>query len=137
MISETVLDRRFEVIDSLLDTITECEAALNALLTIEQDIAVPLPVAPPTADVPSPTAHRFLQSMAEIDGEGALAKALAERIRAARKRKGWRQQDLADATGIARPNIARIESGRRIPKITTLQRIAGALDLSIESIAVT
>ncbi len=130
MISQSELNRHFDNIDGMLDVIAECERELDVMLSIEERPG-PLPVI--ASDTAAPSVERFLQSMASPKDPGALARALAVRIRKSRKAKGWRQLDLADATGIARPNIARIESGRRMPKISTLQRIAKALELSLET----
>jgi transcriptional regulator with XRE-family HTH domain len=49
-------------------------------------------------------------------------------IRALRRRRGWRQQDLADAGGMSRGVIARIEQGRAA-KVTveTLDHVAATL----------
>jgi len=59
----------------------------------------------------------------------ALAWSIGRKIRAARERKGWIQEDLANLTGMARANIARLEAGRHMPKIDTLRRVARVLDL--------
>ena len=37
-------------------------------------------------------------------------------------------------TGIARPNIARLESGRRMPKLTTLHKLGQALGIPVEEL---
>jgi transcriptional regulator with XRE-family HTH domain len=53
----------------------------------------------------------------------------ARGLRALRLRRGWRQQDLADAAGISRGAIARIEQGQanRVT-VATLERILAALE---------
>mgnify|MGYP002530743506 CR=1 FL=1 len=45
----------------------------------------------------------------------------------ARKSAGLTQEQLSELTGIARPNIARLESGKYPPNIVSLERIAKAL----------
>lgn len=70
----------------------------------------------------------------EEDSKRVIAWAIAQRIREARERQGLRQEDLAKMTGIARPNIARIEQGRHVPSLTTLNKIADALHLDISSL---
>lgn len=49
-------------------------------------------------------------------------------IRDLRRRRGWRQEDLARAAGVSRSVVARVEQGRgdRVPYVT-LARIAAAL----------
>ena len=51
---------------------------------------------------------------------------------ALRKEKGFTQEDISKATGIARPNIARIESGKNNPTLEVLTKLAGALDMELE-----
>lgn len=63
-----------------------------------------------------------------------LAWSIGQRIRAARERKGWRQEDLAQETGIARANIARLEKGHQVPKVPTLRCVAGALGLEADAL---
>ena len=52
-----------------------------------------------------------------------------ERIRAARKKKGWTQSSLADRLGVTHVSIVQWENGTRNPKQDTLVRIADALDI--------
>jgi len=51
---------------------------------------------------------------------------------ALRKNLGYTQEDISRATGIARPNIARIESGKYTPTLEVLTKLAGALDMDLE-----
>lgn len=53
-----------------------------------------------------------------------------ENVRAARKAKGWTQEDLAHKSGLAVVQISRIERGVREVRITTLLRLLKALDAS-------
>jgi len=56
-----------------------------------------------------------------------------DRIRATRKHKGLNASDLARLTGLNQSEISQIESGRkRSPRLDTIQRIARALDVSID-----
>lgn len=54
-----------------------------------------------------------------------------ELIRAARKKKGWTQSDLAYKLGINPVGIVQWEQNRRNPKFETRQKIARALDIDI------
>ncbi|MBI3550884.1 MAG: helix-turn-helix transcriptional regulator [Elusimicrobia bacterium] len=65
------------------------------------------------------------------DPKMAIAWAIGQRVLAARERRGWTQQDLADKSEIARANIARLEAGKHSPKLDTLRRIALALGLEV------
>ena len=65
----------------------------------------------------------------KVSKGGVLAWSIGKKIQAARERKDLTQEDLAKLTGIARANIARLETGRHAPQIRTVQRVALALDL--------
>lgn len=49
----------------------------------------------------------------------------------ARRARGWSQRDLARASGVAQPVIARFEVGDTDPKVTTIMKLAHALGLCI------
>lgn len=49
-----------------------------------------------------------------------------------RKERKLSQEDIAGTTGIARPNVARIESGKNIPTIEVLTKLAFALNMDLE-----
>jgi len=49
-----------------------------------------------------------------------------------RKSKGITQEELSKRTGIARPNIARIENGSYNPTIEMLVRLAHGLDMHLD-----
>ena len=54
-------------------------------------------------------------------------------IRALRRRRGWRQSDLASAAGISRPVVGRIERGDSAAiAIGVLDRVAGSVGGSLE-----
>ena len=56
---------------------------------------------------------------------------LAERVRQAREDLGITQAELAKRIGSTQPAVARLEGGGTIPSLTTLRRIAAALDLEL------
>lgn len=55
-------------------------------------------------------------------------------IRQIRESAGITQAELARRLGVHQPLVARWESGRRMPKVETLQRIADALGLNLQVI---
>lgn len=57
----------------------------------------------------------------------AIAKRLGDRVRDLRKEAGITQRELAERTGILRPNIARLERGEHLPLLETLLRVGVAL----------
>ncbi len=53
-------------------------------------------------------------------------------LKAARHRAGMTQRDLAEASGIPQPSIARIERGASIPRVDTLERALRAAGQELE-----
>lgn len=60
-----------------------------------------------------------------------LAWLVGQRVRMERERQGLRQEDLAEKAGIKRPNIARLEKGKHLTSVSTLQKIAHALSIDM------
>jgi transcriptional regulator with XRE-family HTH domain len=56
---------------------------------------------------------------------------VAMRIKALREKRGWTQQQLADEAGISRTYLARIETARHDPTLTSLEKIARALKVKV------
>jgi transcriptional regulator with XRE-family HTH domain len=52
-------------------------------------------------------------------------------VRAARLRKRWNQEDLAEAVGLTRSSIANVEAGRQRLLLHSAIRIADALDVEL------
>ena len=57
---------------------------------------------------------------------------MIEQLVEERRRQGMTQQNLSDITGILPPNLARLESGNRVPTLAVLQKYASALGMHIE-----
>ena len=53
-------------------------------------------------------------------------------VQEARRRAGLTQRELAARAGTSQSAIARIERGRQIPSVETLQRILRACDLELQ-----
>jgi transcriptional regulator with XRE-family HTH domain len=67
--------------------------------------------------------------------KGALVVAdVAERIRQERDRRDWTQQQLADATGIDRDKIGKIETGARKVSSTELVLISQAFQVPVQEL---
>jgi transcriptional regulator with XRE-family HTH domain len=56
---------------------------------------------------------------------------IGNQVRGLRNRRGLTLQDLADLTGLSKPNLSQIENNLVTPPIATLLKIAGALGVSI------
>ncbi len=66
--------------------------------------------------------------------EDKSVRELAERIRRERVVWGMTQEDLAEATGIARDKIAKIETGRRDVGTDELRILARTFDVPVEAL---
>ena len=62
---------------------------------------------------------------------------IGERVRAERAIRHWTLADLSVRTGIKVPNLSRLERGRHLPSLDTLERIAGAFGVSVATLVVT
>ena len=61
-----------------------------------------------------------------------LRREIIARLRALRERKRWTQQQLADAVGMPRSAIARLESAEHSPRIETLHAVARVLGYQVD-----
>lgn len=59
---------------------------------------------------------------------------LGDNIRKSRKAKGWSQRELAEHTATDTSYINRVETGKINPSIAVLERIAGALECSLDEL---
>lgn len=59
-------------------------------------------------------------------------KQLGKRLSSLRKKKGWSQEDLAKRIKISRPSLAQIELGNRGLDVMELQKMAMALEFSLD-----
>lgn len=60
-----------------------------------------------------------------------IAAELGQKIRDARRHRGWSQTELADAANVSRPTVARVERGADV-STATLGKLAEALGLTLE-----
>ena len=59
---------------------------------------------------------------------------LGRSIRKIRKAKGLTQEQLAEKIGTSTPWIGHIETGREVPNLTMLQKIAHALGVKVKEL---
>ena len=57
-----------------------------------------------------------------------------DRIKDARKKRGWTQAELADKLGISYVGVSQWENNQRNPKLETLRQIANALEVPVSSL---
>ena len=59
---------------------------------------------------------------------------IGQRLREIRKEKGLSQGDVEHASGLLRCYISRVEHGRTVPSLETLERFAAALEVPLYSL---
>jgi transcriptional regulator with XRE-family HTH domain len=59
---------------------------------------------------------------------------LGREIKKARADKGWKQQDLQAATKLSQTYLSKIELGKVDPRFSIVQRIAQALEVSLDQL---
>ena len=59
---------------------------------------------------------------------------IAMRIKVLRERKGWTQEMLAEKAGIGRSHLARLETARQDPTLSTLEKIAKAFRVKLSAL---
>lgn len=64
--------------------------------------------------------------------EQKMSVAAGKVFKQARKEMGYTQQEIAESSGVKRPNIARLESGKHSPTIDMLQRVAQSMGMDME-----
>ena len=60
-----------------------------------------------------------------------LAFELGQAVREMREQRGWTQTQLAQASGLTQPAVARFEAGGTVPTIPVLERLANALEAEL------
>ena len=73
-------------------------------------------------------------SAAAADGKAALLPGIASNIKALRKRFGVTQRELAEAVGVTENAVSKWETGRSVPRMGTIERIATHYGIAIRSI---
>jgi transcriptional regulator with XRE-family HTH domain len=78
--------------------------------------------------------ERLRQRLSGVAAEEAddLFAEIARQVTETRKSWGLSQKDLAELCGTTQSAVARLEAGRRPPRIDTLKRVATALDCDLK-----
>jgi transcriptional regulator with XRE-family HTH domain len=56
---------------------------------------------------------------------------MATRIKSLRERRGMTQEQLAEKAGVSRTYLARLETARQDPTLSTLEKLAKALGVKV------
>lgn len=70
----------------------------------------------------------FSKNNKHLNSEQAIIKAFIK----ARKISGITQKQLSEKTGIAQPDISKLENGNANPSVRTLQRLANAMGMELK-----
>lgn len=70
--------------------------------------------------------------MAEWDPE--ILRHIGAQVRAGRQRLGLNQDDFADKAGMHRAYVGMVESGKKDLRVSTLYRLAHALEVDVRSL---
>ncbi|MBN2803407.1 MAG: helix-turn-helix transcriptional regulator [Deltaproteobacteria bacterium] len=111
-------------IDSL-NTIYQCENDLDLLFGVKNTTSI----------IPPPVNFLSLQNSETVTQEiiypENFSQIIGSTIKTKRESLGITQNELADLTGIKRPNIARLEKGTTYPNMSTLIKISQGLKISL------
>lgn len=91
------------------------------------DVRRPSDPADHTASASSASAFKPI----ELDAKASTIAALADELHRQRKRKSMSLDDLANASGVSRSMISKIEHAQSSPSASTLSKLANALDTSL------
>ena len=127
-------EREWSRIRELLETVDRTIPALDAAFGPRALAALRSVASDLSPD--QPPGQRRLRVRTHPDPDAALGWAIGQSVRRAREKAGLRQEDLAESTGIARPNIVRIERGTHLPSLSTLRRLAEALQTRISELVI-
>jgi transcriptional regulator with XRE-family HTH domain len=56
---------------------------------------------------------------------------MAAKLKALRERRGLTQEQLSEKSGVSRTYLARLETGRQDPTLSTLEKLAKALGVKV------
>jgi methanogenic corrinoid protein MtbC1/DNA-binding XRE family transcriptional regulator len=83
-------------------------------------------------------ARRLARELAGTPAEAhpleALLRRVGGQVQAARRTRGWSQQQLAEASGVDRAYLSGLENARQNPTLGVLIKVAEALEVNIETL---
>jgi transcriptional regulator with XRE-family HTH domain len=64
-----------------------------------------------------------------------MATTFGRELKKARIDKGWKQQDVHEATGISMKYLSELENDHVDPRLSIVQRLADALEVSVDQLS--
>jgi DNA-binding XRE family transcriptional regulator len=68
--------------------------------------------------------------------ERSTGEAIGEHIRTERLKRSWTLENLGRLTGLKVPNLSRLENGRHLPSLETLEKVADAFGMPVAALVV-
>ena len=81
-------------------------------------------------------AYHKNEVQSRVEPPSVRAGRIGARVRNFRTSQGMTSTQLAARSGMQRPNLSRLESGKHVPSLETLERIAEALDVPVARLVV-
>lgn len=78
-----------------------------------------------------PSYEYYRGKAGQHEAEAGRAERIGARIRQERESRGWSLGELARRTDMQPPNLSRLESGKHVPSLDTLERVAEALGVRV------
>ena len=69
--------------------------------------------------------------------ERSTGAAIGELIRAERVKRSWTLESMSKLTGLKVPNLSRLENGKHLPSLETLEKVAEAFGLPVAALVAT
>jgi DNA-binding XRE family transcriptional regulator len=70
------------------------------------------------------------------EAETTSSQRIMKNIKSLRNNRGWTIAELAEKSGIQRPNLSRLENGKHTPSLETIIKVANALGVTVADIVV-
>jgi len=78
--------------------------------------------------------YRFYKDGPNVADATSSRGEIGERIRFERLRRHWTLADLSVRTGMRIPNLSRLEKGKHLPSLETLEKVADAFGLPVAAL---
>ena len=82
-------------------------------------------------------AYHFYKHGSAVADAATDSREIGERVRLERLERSWTLADLSARTGIKIPNLSRLEKGKHLPSLETLERVGGAFGLPVAALVAT
>lgn len=69
-------------------------------------------------------------------GEGSTGAAIGEHVRFERLKRSWTLEKMSLLTGLKVPNLSRLENGKHLPSLETLEKVADAFGIPVAALVV-